>query len=212
MTCWVRMMFWIMQQHVLAVTRAGYYLRKSSLTSTTLLIRLPLSAFSGSMLIGNNRIYDICPSTIPSLLGADTYFSSLFTDTDWELCDIYLRAYDCTTELGYSSPARNVTNFYGPGDFPQNGTLDLFDTKGEGEIMTPASGGVFTWTANGVARTVTAVGVTGSVSGGASATAVETGSGTGTLAASIPSRTSAASMLEMGLWRMSVIFLILLAF
>ncbi|KUJ15191.1 uncharacterized protein LY89DRAFT_735322 [Mollisia scopiformis] len=159
-----------------------------------------------------SAIYDICPSTLPSLLGADTYFDSLFTDTDWESCSVYLKAYNCTSELGFSSPAGNMTDYYGPGDFPGNGTLDLFDTKGEGEMRTPASGSVFTWTANGVARTVSAVGVTGSVIGGASATAAETGSGTTTLAASTPSDTSAASVFEVGLWRLFVVSAAMLVF
>ncbi|KAF8846777.1 hypothetical protein BDZ45DRAFT_608431 [Acephala macrosclerotiorum] len=146
-----------------------------------------------------SAIYDICPSTIPSLLGADTYFASLFTGTDWEFCDPYLKAYNCTTELGFSSPAGNTTNFYSPEEFPTNGSLSLFDTRGEGEIKTPVSGDVFTWTANGVARTVSAAMVTasGGASGGA---AVETGTGAGNT--STPSETGAASVIGVEICRL----------
>ncbi|KAE8443936.1 hypothetical protein EG329_001246 [Mollisiaceae sp. DMI_Dod_QoI] len=161
-----------------------------------------------------SAIYDICPSTIPSILGADTYYAALFADTDWPSCGVYLKAYDCDTELGFASPAGNVTHFYEPADLPRNGTLSLFDTRGEGEIRTPVSGEVFTWTANGVARTVTAASVTGSVeksagaSSGVSATASETGSGT--VAASTPSRTSAASLVQVGGWRLVLVLVMVL--
>ncbi len=163
-----------------------------------------------------NRIYDICPSTTPSILGADTYYAALFADTDWSSCGVYLEAYDCDTELGFASPAGNVTHFYEPADLPRNGTLSLFDTTGEGEIRTPVSGEVFTWTANGVARTVMAASVTGSVeksagaSSGGSATASETGSGT--VAASTPSRTSAASLVQVGGWRLVLVLVMVLVF
>lgn len=103
-----------------------------------------------------------------------------------------------------------MTNYYGPKNFPKNGTLNLFDTKGEGEIRTPASGSVFTWTANGVARTVSAVGVTGTMSERSSATTVQTPSGTRATATSTPSSTGAASIFEVGLWRLWVVFGVLL--
>ncbi|CZR58232.1 uncharacterized protein PAC_08123 [Phialocephala subalpina] len=150
-----------------------------------------------------SAIYDICPSTLPSLLGADTYFASLFTDTDWEFCDPYLKAYNCTTELGFSSPADNTTHFYSPEEFPTNGTLSLFDTKGEGEIKTPVSGRVFTWTADGVARTVSAAGVTGTSAAGTGggAGAVETGAATRT---SSPAGISGAASIS-GVWRVCLV-------
>lgn len=189
-----------MEKRAFAAIRVGYYPRMSSLTSP---FPIPHTSSRKHELTNQNRIYDICPSTTPSLLGADTYFASLFTDTDWEFCDPYLKAYNCTTELGFSSPASNATNFYSPEEFPTNGSLSLFDTRGEGEIRTPVSGNVFTWTVNGVARTVSAAIVTGtetsgnreSTSGGA---AVETD----TRSASTPSETGAASVIGVGIWKL----------
>ncbi|KAI0113350.1 hypothetical protein F4814DRAFT_449797 [Daldinia grandis] len=97
----------------------------------------------------------ICPNTDPSLLGMDEIYQSLVaSDEDWPMCATYMDAYPCDGTLGYTPPGGNDSAvFYEPGKFPPNGTATPSNVAGS--ITSPVSGATYTWTYDGLARTVT---------------------------------------------------------
>lgn len=100
------------------------------------------------------RFYNICPDTDPGLLGIDDIYQSLVaTDDKWPSCGDYMEAYPCVDSLGYSPPGDKTAKFYGPGDFPSNGTKTTSNIAGA--ITSPVSGDVYTWTAGNLERVVT---------------------------------------------------------
>lgn len=124
--------------HVSAVARAHGCLRKAH--------QPPIVCVTVSNTESNFRTWDICPSTDPGILGGDTL------DEGWTECGSDLEEFSCQ-DLGFSSPAGNVTNFYTPGNFPPNGTQDgVFNT---GVVSSPVSGSTYTWTFQGDERVVT---------------------------------------------------------
>lgn len=100
------------------------------------------------------RIYDTCPNTKPSVIGADDWYAVLFAHSKWEDCGKYLDAYDCAGDLGFGAEdAGDTHTFYKPGGFPDNGTETLYNTGGV--ISTPISGATFTWTYGSIEHPVT---------------------------------------------------------
>ncbi|KAM0273495.1 hypothetical protein ACHAQH_008318 [Verticillium albo-atrum] len=91
-----------------------------------------------------SAIWDICPSTKPSLLGADEGYALItMQNEDWDQCGDVIAANPYDKSLGWSSPAQNVTNYYTDGNFPANGTEELFNT---GTVTSPVSGATYTYT------------------------------------------------------------------
>ncbi|KAJ5082534.1 hypothetical protein N7532_011577, partial [Penicillium argentinense] len=124
-----------------------------------------------------SKIYDTCPNTEPSIIGADNWFGKFFEQNQWAQCGEYLDKHDCAGDLGYGAKdAGDTHRFYKPGQFPQSGAETLSNTKGI--ISTPIGReATFTWTYGSDVYTVTAT--TGPVtetisSSSASATATET--------------------------------------
>lgn len=118
-------------------------------------------------------IYDTCPNTNPSDIGADSWYAALFTH-EWEDCGKYLEAYDCAGDLGYGAEDAGGTHtFYEPGKFPKNGTETLYNTGGA--LSTPVSGATFTWTYGSIEHPVTVKStdnvVTATATGGSDTTA-----------------------------------------
>ncbi|CAI7645839.1 unnamed protein product [Penicillium glandicola] len=133
-----------------------------------------------------SAIWDTCPGTKPSLLGADDWFAGALTPGHWEECGPYLEAYDCAGDLGYGrADAGGISNFYLPSSMPTNGTKTMSNV--DGVVSTPVSGDTFTWTfgssvlhavtASSADATVTGTG-TKATSGGSDATATSTATGT----------------------------------
>ncbi|KAE8352409.1 hypothetical protein BDV28DRAFT_161842 [Aspergillus coremiiformis] len=124
-----------------------------------------------------SSIWDLCPKTIPSLLGADAWYDGLLAHSHWDECGLRLEDVNCAADLGYS----NETQFHTGGKFPPNGTETLYNTGGV--ISTPVSGNTFTWTFHNLAHPITAAATnkavpTKSESGGKAVTSTAT-SGTG---------------------------------
>ncbi|CAI7640200.1 unnamed protein product [Penicillium pancosmium] len=128
-----------------------------------------------------STIYDTCPNTEPSAIGADDWYAGLLAHSKWEGCGKYLEAYDCAGDLGFGAEdAGDTHTFYKPGDFPKNGTESLYNTGGV--ISTPVSGATFTWTYGAIEHPVTVESTDNVVtatatgtSGDSSTTASETG-------------------------------------
>ncbi|EPS28532.1 hypothetical protein PDE_03478 [Penicillium oxalicum 114-2] len=100
-------------------------------------------------------IWNTCPNTIPSEIGADYWYDSFLKPNHWDECASYLETHDCAHELGYSAESAGGTNtFYKPGKLPQNGTQSLFNTGQT--LSTPASGASFTWTDGSLIHAITA--------------------------------------------------------
>ncbi|KAJ6150364.1 hypothetical protein N7471_001563 [Penicillium samsonianum] len=90
-------------------------------------------------------IWDTCPGTKPSLLGADDCFAGALTSGHWEDCGPYLEKYDCAGDLGYGrADAGGISKFYHPSSMLSNGTKTTFNVGGV--VSTPVSGDTFTWT------------------------------------------------------------------
>ncbi|KAI2787254.1 hypothetical protein POX_f07617 [Penicillium oxalicum] len=102
-----------------------------------------------------STIWNTCPNTIPSEIGADYWYDSFLKPNHWDECASYLETHDCAHELGYSAESAGGTNtFYKPGKLPQNGTQSLFNTGQT--LSTPASGASFTWTDGSLIHAITA--------------------------------------------------------
>ncbi|RYP24496.1 hypothetical protein DL765_000516 [Monosporascus sp. GIB2] len=106
---------------------------------------------------GGSTFWEVCPNTNPSLLGADEIYQSLVAqDENWPRCAEYMGAFPCGSTLGFTPPGGDGSGaFYEPGRFPPNGTATTSNIAGS--ITSPVSGATYTWTYNGVPRTVTVV-------------------------------------------------------
>lgn len=129
-------------------------------------------------------IWDTCPDTQTSLLGADE--CGVLTPGHWEECGPYLEKYDCAGDLGYArADAGSNSKFYHPSSMPSNGTKTMSNVGGV--VSTPVSGDTFTWTfSTDLEHTVTVssadAAVTGTKttggSGGSDVTATSSATGT----------------------------------
>lgn len=110
-------------------------------------------------------IWDICPSTDPSLLGADLWFELVSSMAEeWAECGPYMDAHGCD-DLGMAYPADNTTNFYKPSELPPNGTETLFNT---GIVTSPVSGATYSYTYGNVQHVVTVSSADARPTGGSS--------------------------------------------
>ena len=72
------------------------------------------------------------------------------------MCGQFMDEYPCGSVIGFTPPGGDETgNFYEPDDFPENGTATTSNIAGE--ITSPVSGTIYTWTYNDLERTVTVV-------------------------------------------------------
>ncbi|KAI1090483.1 hypothetical protein F5B19DRAFT_463213 [Rostrohypoxylon terebratum] len=101
----------------------------------------------------------VCPNTDPALLGINEIYESLIAnDEDWPTCATDMEAFPCYSKLGFTPPGGNSSGtFYEPNHFPSNGTETVSNIAGS--ITSPVSGTMYTWTYNGVERTVTVASV-----------------------------------------------------
>ncbi|RYP52815.1 hypothetical protein DL768_002064 [Monosporascus sp. mg162] len=104
-----------------------------------------------------STFWEVCPSTDPSLLGADEIYQSLVVqDENWPQCTEYMEAFPCASTLGFTPPGGDDSGtFYEPGNFPPNGTATTSNIASS--ITSPVSGATYTWTYNSIPRTVTVV-------------------------------------------------------
>ncbi|KAI1456995.1 hypothetical protein F4805DRAFT_203505 [Annulohypoxylon moriforme] len=102
-----------------------------------------------------SAFWAVCPNTDPSLLGINDIYDSLIeNDEDWATCGTDMDAFPCYSKLGYTPPGGNGSGtFYEPNDFPPNGTATTSNIAGS--ITSPVNGATYTWTYNGVERTIT---------------------------------------------------------
>jgi hypothetical protein len=103
-------------------------------------------------------MYETCPDTIPSDMGADLWFktATLYgTVIDWGTCGSVLESYQCQN-LGFAPPSSKSNTFYKPNNLPPNGTQTLYNTGAATALTAPPSGSVFSWSQSTVTYTVTA--------------------------------------------------------
>lgn len=138
-----------------------------------------------------SSIWNTCPNTKPSEIGADYWYDAFLKPNHWEECAPYLEAYDCGGDLGFAAEsAGNTHTFYKPNALPKNGTETLFNTGGA--LSTPVSGATFTWTDGSLIHAVTAASTNNVVS------ATGTGTGTGAQRATATGSATGASATESG--------------
>lgn len=126
-------------------------------------------------------MYDICPNTDPKLIGLTKILDASAATIPWSSCGPSLQEFDCVNDLGYQAPL-STGSVYNPTDLPASGTQTLSNIAGE--VTSPASGAVFTYSAVGSEWTVSALSIgntpaltTGnSVAAGSSATKGGSGS------------------------------------
>lgn len=137
----------------------------------------------------SSSVWNTCPNTKPSEIGADYWYDAFLKPNHWEECAPYLEAYDCGGDLGFAAESAGDTHtFYKPNALPKNGTETLFNTGGV--LSTPASGASFTWTDGSLIHTVTAASTNNVVSA--------TGTGTDAQGATAAGIATGASATESG--------------
>jgi hypothetical protein len=101
-------------------------------------------------------MYDICPNTDPTLIGLNALLNAVAPYYPWSGCVDSLNQFNCVTNLHFEAPL-STGAVYNPTDLPASGTQAL--TNIAGEITSPASGSVFSYTAIGQEFTVTALSI-----------------------------------------------------
>jgi len=101
-------------------------------------------------------MYDICPNTDPKLIGLNAVLNAVAPYYPWPGCVDSLNQFNCVNDLGFVPPMSNVS-VYNPDDLPASGTQSL--TNIAGEVTSPASGSIFSYTAIGQEFTVTALSI-----------------------------------------------------
>jgi hypothetical protein len=101
-------------------------------------------------------MYDICPNTDPTLIGLNALPNAVAPYYPWSGCVDSLNQFNCVTDL-HSEPPLSTGAVYNPTDLPASGTQAL--TNIAGEVTSPASGSVFSYTAIGLEFTVTALSI-----------------------------------------------------
>jgi len=101
-------------------------------------------------------MYDICPNTDPKLIGLDAILNAVAPYYPWSGCVNSLNQFNCVTDLDFVPPLSNGS-VYNPNDLPASGTQSL--TNIAGEVTSPASGSIFSYTAIGQEFTVTALSI-----------------------------------------------------
>ena len=94
-------------------------------------------------LLIQDRFFDVCPSTDPTLIGLNVVIDfGIKASMPWTNCGSYLENIDCLGGLGYEAPL-STGEVYNPTNTPSAGTQTLSDISGQ--MTTPASGATFTW-------------------------------------------------------------------
>jgi hypothetical protein len=101
-------------------------------------------------------MYDICPNTDPKLIGLDTLLNAVAPYYPWPGCVDSLNQYNCVADLGFEPPL-STGAVYNPTDLPASGAQALSNIAGE--VTSPASGSIFSYTAIGQEWTVTALSI-----------------------------------------------------
>lgn len=101
-------------------------------------------------------MYDICPDTDPKLIGLTKILDATSATLPWSSCGPSLDEFDCVNDLGYEAPL-STGSVYNPTDLPASGTQTLSNIAGE--VTSPASGAVFSYSAIGSEWTVSALSI-----------------------------------------------------
>ena len=101
-------------------------------------------------------MYDICPNTDPILIGLNRILDAVAPFEPWSSCGPSFQEFDCVTDLGYEAPL-STGSVYNPTDLPASGTQTLSNIAGE--VTSPASGAVFSYSAVGSEWTVSALSI-----------------------------------------------------
>lgn len=158
-----------MLRPVSAVQRAQLYPRMFRPLSS----RHPCISFK----LTSSSIWNVCPNTRPSEIGADYWYDAFLRPHHWDECGPYLEKYDCGSDLGFAAESAGDTHtFPKPKNLPKNGTETLFNTGGV--LSTPVSGATFTWTDGSLLHAITAASTNNIVS--ATGTGVQVASATAT--------------------------------
>jgi hypothetical protein len=124
------------------------------------------------------RIYDICPNTNPAEIGLDTLLNAVAPYYPWPNCVGSLNQYNCVADLGFEAPL-STGAVYNPTNLPASGTQTLSNIAGE--VTSPASGSIFSFTAIGQEWTVTALSLDAFEETTTSQTSATTTKGAGTI-------------------------------
>lgn len=161
-------------------------------------------------------MYDICPNTDPTLIGLNKLLNAVAPYYPWSGCVDSLNQFNCVTDLHFEPPL-STGAVYNPTDLPASGTQSL--TNIAGEVTSPASGSVFSYTAIGQKFTVTAQSINafeatttsqnGAANTGGGETVVGETGGTGTSAGS-PATTAKSGAKKMTLGIPSLLAAIML--
>jgi hypothetical protein len=101
-------------------------------------------------------MYDIRSNTDPTLIGLNTLLNAVAPYYPWSGCVDSLNQFNCVTDL-HSEPPLSTGAVCNPTDLPASSTQAL--TNIAGEVTSPASGSVFSYTAIGLEFTVTALSI-----------------------------------------------------
>ena len=101
-------------------------------------------------------MYDICPNTNPAFIGYNAMLNAVAPYYPWPNCVNSLNENNCVAELGFVAPL-STGSVYNPTDLPVSGTGGLSNIAGQ--VTSPASGSVFSFTAIGQEFTVTALSI-----------------------------------------------------
>jgi hypothetical protein len=123
-------------------------------------------------------MYDICPNTDPAEIGLDTLLNAVAPYYPWPECVGSLNQYNCVADLGFEAPL-STGAIYNPTNLPASGTQAV--TNIAGEVTSPASGSIFSFTAIGQEWTVTALSVNAFEVATTSQTSATTTRGAGTI-------------------------------
>ena len=101
-------------------------------------------------------MYDICPNTVPKLIGLDQILSAVAPTLPWPSCGPTFQQFDCVSDLRFEATL-STGKFYNPTNVPASGTQTLSNTAGE--VTSPASGAVFSYSVLGTEWTVSALSI-----------------------------------------------------
>lgn len=140
-------------------------------------------------------MYDICPNTDPKLIGLNLILSAVSILQPWPSCGPSFQQFNCVNDLRFEAPL-STGSVYNPTNTPASGTQTLSNLAGE--VTSPASGSVFSYSAAGSEWTVTAISVKGkqatTTKGEAGTAAATQGSGTATATSASRSSTGSATL------------------
>jgi hypothetical protein len=86
--------------------------------------------------VDRNRFYSFCPKLDPAELeleGFESVMDDLLPNLKWSQCSSWMDGYDCAADFGYPS---DVETYFGPGEFPADGTETL---RNIGALTAPVS-------------------------------------------------------------------------